>query len=179
MGMIEPLRPPPASPLDVRDRSLLAVLQGGLPLVARPYQAIAEHLGTTEKDVMQRLQRLQAAKVIKRMGLIVRHHEVGYGANAMLVWDVPDDEVADIGRRIATFDFVTLCYRRARSLPQWRYNLYCMIHGRDRETVTRNIELLNRDAGLSEYPHKVLFSRRRFKQCGAKYLSTGEASAAR
>ena len=179
MGVIESVPVRTVAALDAGDRSLLALLQDGLPLVARPYQEIAEHLGWSESEVLWRLRRLQSAGVVKRMGLIVRHHEVGYGANAMLVWDVPDDQVGDVGQRLAEFDFVTLCYRRARSLPQWRYNLYCMIHGRDRDTVVRHVHSLNRDAELSEYPHKVLFSRRRFKQCGARYLPTAEASAVR
>jgi DNA-binding Lrp family transcriptional regulator len=179
MGVIESVSVGTLPALDAGDRSLLTLLQDGLPLVARPYQEIAERLGSSENEVLWRLRRLQSTGVVKRTGLIVRHHEVGYGANAMLVWDVPDDQVRDVGQRLVAFDFVTLCYRRARSLPQWRYNLYCMIHGRDRETVTRHIESLNRDAGLSDYPHKVLFSRRRFKQCGARYLPSTGVSAVR
>lgn len=173
MGMME------LPVLDPCDRLLLGAIQDGLPLVSRPHRAIADRLGLTEDDVLQRLQRLLSSGVVKRMGLIVRHREVGYSANAMVVWDVPDDQVGYVGRRIAAFEFVTLCYRRVRSLPQWRYNLYCMIHGRDRATVERHIETLNRDAAMHIYPTTALFSRRRFKQCGARYLSTGEASAAR
>ncbi|HEX9812706.1 MAG TPA: AsnC family protein, partial [Burkholderiales bacterium] len=83
--------------------------------------------------------------------------------------------VGDVGRRLAAFKFVTLCYRRARSLPAWRYNLYCMIHGRDRQTVERHIESLNRGAGMRTYPRTTLFSRKRFKQCGARYVTASSA----
>ncbi|HLF23253.1 MAG TPA: AsnC family transcriptional regulator [Burkholderiales bacterium] len=175
MGMIESLPAARNGALDAIDRSLFAALQDGLPLVSRPHQAIADRLGLTEDEVLRRLRRLLAAGVVKRMGLIVRHHELGYGANAMVVWDVPDEQVGDVGRRLAAFKFVTLCYRRARSLPRWRYNLYCMIHGRDRETVERRIEALSRVAEMHGYPRTTLFSRRRFKQCGARYVTASSA----
>ncbi len=100
---------------------------------------------------------------------MVRHRELGYRANAMVVWDVPDAEVATVGRVFAGYPFVTLCYRRPRHLPDWPYNLFCMIHGRCRETVTAQAEVLATAAGDSARRHELLFSRRRFKQCGARY----------
>jgi DNA-binding Lrp family transcriptional regulator len=126
-------RPDVAMP-DARDRQLLAAIHGGLPLVSRPYAEVGAQLDMPEAEVVKRLERLLALGVIKRFGIVVRHHELGYRANAMVVWDVPDGQASEIGRRLARLDFVTLCYRRARSLPAWRYNLYCMIHGRDRAT---------------------------------------------
>jgi len=157
--------------VDATDRRLLAAIQSGLPLVARPYQEIAARVGITESEVIMRLSRLQEIGVIRRLGIVVRHHEVGYGANAMVVWDVPDTQVRDLGRCLAGFDFVTLCYRRPRHLPQWRYNLYCMIHGRDRDEVRAHLEWMVARCGLQGLPHTVLFSRRRFKQRGAVYFS--------
>jgi len=162
---------------DDADCRLLAALQGGLPLESRPYAAVAERAGISETEVLVRIGRLQAAGIIRRFGVVVRHHEVGYSANAMVVWDVPDDQVAELGRCLAGFDFVTLCYRRPRRLPQWRYNLYCMIHGRSREAVLANLEWMVNHCGLSSLPYEVLFSRRRFKQCGARYFDPSAATA--
>jgi DNA-binding Lrp family transcriptional regulator len=102
------------------------------------------------------------------MGVIVRHRSLGYDANAMVVWDVPDDCVSDAGRRMSAFEFVTLCYRRPRR-PHWPYNLFCMIHGKERETVLAQTELLAQGCGLGDVPREVLFSRRCFKQRGACY----------
>lgn len=148
---------------------LIEALQDGLPLVPRPYAALGVRIGLPETEVIALAQSLQDEGVIKRFGVIVRHHELGYLANAMVVWDVPDDQVAEIGARIARLDYVTLCYRRARCQPQWPYNLYCMIHGRDRAAVLERITHLTEACGLRDWPHEVLFSRRRFKQCGARY----------
>lgn len=151
------------------DRRLIAAIQSGLPLTARPYAEIGRRTGMSEEQVIRRLAEMQQGDAIKRMGIIVRHHELGFRANAMAVWDVPDDAVARMGRCVGAYDFVTLCYRRSRQLPAWRYNFYCMIHGRDRETVQQHLATLQRECGLDSFPHELLFSRRRFKQCGARY----------
>jgi siroheme decarboxylase len=156
---------------DVIDKRLLRAIADGLPLTSRPYAAVAARTGLGEDEVIRRLGRLIAGGVIKRLGVIVRHRELGYRANAMTVWDVPDGEVAEVGRRVAAYPFVTLCYQRPRRLPAWPYNLFCMIHGKDRATVQGQIETLNREAGLGSYRQAVLFSRRCFKQQGARFDS--------
>lgn len=164
--------------VDDADRRLLAAIQPGLPLASRPYAELGARLGLAEDEVIARLARLKQQGVIRRLGVVVRHHEVGYGANAMVVWDVPDAEVSALGRCLAGFDFITLCYRRPRRLPQWRYNLYCMIHGKNREEVLAHLEWMVNHCGLQSIAHEVLFSRRRFKQRGAVYFSEAPAGGA-
>lgn len=149
------------------DQNLLRAIQDGLPLVERPYDAIGREIGLSEGEVITGLQNLIDRGVIKRFGLIVRHHELGYNANAMVVWDIPDDKVDDVASRIIMHDFITLCYRRPRRLPDWPYNLFCMIHGRDRDTVTAQINEMILAAGLQQFDREILFSCRRFKQRGA------------
>ena len=164
---------PQRPPVDETDRRLLAAIRHGLPLASRPFAEVGVRLGLTEEEVIERLTRLKKSGVIRRFGVVVRHHELGYSANAMVVWDVPDRQVAELGRCLAGFDFITLCYRRPRRLPQWRYNLYCMIHGKSREEVLAHLEWMVNHCGLQALPHEVLFSRRRFKQRGAVYSATG------
>ncbi len=158
------------------DRRLLALLQDGLPLVPAPYAALGRRLGLDEAEVRARLAQLQAEGVISRFGLVVRHHELGYRANAMVVWDVPDDQVREAGRKLAALDFVTLCYRRPRRLPRWPYNLFCMIHGQDREEVLAQVAEAAALTGLEGVRREVLFSTRRFKQRGACYAAPAEAA---
>lgn len=160
---------PQRAAVDEADRHLLAAIQHGLPLSSRPYAEIGARLGLSEEQVIARLTQLKDSGVIRRFGVVVRHHELGYSANAMVVWDVPDGQVAELGRCLAGFDFITLCYRRPRRLPQWRYNLYCMIHGKNREAVLAQLEWMVNHCGLQNLTHEVLFSRRRFKQRGAIY----------
>ncbi|MNT23537.1 hypothetical protein D3C72_1589580 [compost metagenome] len=88
----------------------------------------------------------------------------------MVVFDVPDDAVSALGKAIAETGLVTLCYRRPRILPRWPYTLFCMIHGQDREEVQERIARIRAICGLEDLPYAVLFSRKRFKQRGARYV---------
>jgi DNA-binding Lrp family transcriptional regulator len=162
--------------LSDEDRRLLTALEDGLAAVARPYAELASRAGVSEGEAILRLRRLVATGAVKRLGLVVRHRELGYRANAMAVWDVPDDRLAEAGRRAAALPFVTLCYSRPRRQPVWRYNLFCMVHGRERAEVEVEIATLAASAGLEDCDHEVLFSRRRFKQQGARYFSKAAAA---
>ncbi|MCP3670394.1 MAG: Lrp/AsnC family transcriptional regulator [Gammaproteobacteria bacterium] len=151
------------------DAILVSKIQGGLPLVSHPYAEVARQIGISEQEVINRISSMQESGIIKRMGIIVRHHELGYTANAMVVWDVPEERLEEVGEKIGSKSCVTLCYQRPRRLPDWPYNLFCMIHGQQRERVLSFIETMVKEEGLEDIPHKVLFSGRRFKQRGARY----------
>lgn len=170
---------PGADSIDVLDRHLLVAIEDGLPLAPRPYAEVAARIGLGEAEVISRLGRLIESGVVRRLGLVVRHHELGYRSNAMAVWDLAEAEVDRLGQRIAGYDFVTLCYRRPRRPPLWPYNLFCMVHGRDRETVGEQIERLNAELDLEGRPQALLFSRQRFKQRGARYGAGGAGGAGR
>ncbi|MDD3518197.1 MAG: AsnC family protein [Chromatiales bacterium] len=159
------------SPLlaDERAQALISAIQDGLPLVPRPYAAIGERIGLSEQEVIECLRILLEQGVIKRLGVVVRHRPLGYDANAMVVWDVPDERVQALGVCLGRFPFVTLCYRRPRRLPVWPYNLFTMIHGRDREQVLARVAELVDRCDLGDVPHQALFSRQCFKQRGARY----------
>lgn len=159
----------PVALMDEAERRLVSVLQEGLPLFIRPFALIAERIGASEIDVLGRIKRWLEEGAIKRFGVVVRHHELGYRANAMLVHDIPDDRVSEIGRALAEEPAVTLCYRRPRRLPDWPYNLFCMIHGRERGEVEATIAELRQRHGLEACAHDTLFSLTRFKQNGARY----------
>ncbi|GAA5183368.1 Lrp/AsnC family transcriptional regulator [Niveibacterium umoris] len=155
--------------LDPSQRRLLAELQSGLPLVQRPFARLGSMVGMHEGEVIEQLRQWLATGAIRRLGVVVQHHELGFRANAMCVWDVPDDEVETVGLQMASIPGVNLCYRRARVAGRWPYNLYCMIHGREREAVLGVRESLVTRLSIDHFPSAVLFSGRRYKQCGARY----------
>ncbi|MBK7461314.1 MAG: Lrp/AsnC family transcriptional regulator [Betaproteobacteria bacterium] len=159
----------PVEPMDEAERRLVSVLQEGLPLFMRPFSLIAERIGASESDVLGRIGRWLEEGAIKRFGVVVRHHELGFRANAMVVHDIADDQVSELGRLLAEEPAVTLCYRRPRVLPDWPYNLFCMIHGRERGEVEDIIAELRQRHGLLDATHEVLFSLTRYKQNGARY----------
>ena len=152
-----------------QENSLIAAIQSGLPLLERPFLAVGEVLGSSEADVIEGIEQLIRLGVIKRFGVVVRHHELGYRANAMVVWDISDEDVGRLGSCLGQLEYVTLCYRRPRRLPEWRYNLFCMIHGHDREEVMARVDEMSKGCDLQDAAYEVLFSTRRFKQCGARY----------
>lgn len=155
--------------LDDVDGCLLSAIEDGIPLTPRPFADIGRRIALSEAEVIRRLQCLTQAGVIKRFGVIVRHRELGYRANAMVVWDIPDPVVDVAAAQMIQHPFITLCYCRPRRPPEWPYNLFCMIHGKDRPTVLTQIEHLRREAKLADFTYAVLFSRQQFKQRGARY----------
>lgn len=160
----------PPTPLGELERRLVMALQEGLPLFIRPFSVLASRVGCDESEVLERIRRWCAEGVIKRFGVVVRHHELGYTANAMLVQDIPDALVGPLGELLAGEPGVTLCYQRPRVPPDWPYNLFCMIHGQVREEVEAKIEALRTRLALDDYAHDILFSLTRFKQTGARYV---------
>lgn len=156
-------------PLEELERRLVMALQEGLPFFIRPFQALAERVGCDEFEVIKRIRGWCDEGIIKRFGVVVRHHELGYRANAMLVHDIPDADVERVGKFFAQAEGITLCYRRPRVLPDWPYNLFCMIHGQERAVVKARIATLRRAAAIEHHPHALLFSRTRYKQTGARY----------
>ena len=150
-------------------KALIEIISTGLPLVKQPYAEIAGRLGCSEAQVIDGIKRIMMRGDLKRFGVVVRHRELGYRANGMVVWDVPDSRVNEIGHCIGQYAFVTLCYQRPRRLPDWHYNLFSMIHGRDREAVVEQVDFIVQQCGLHDIDHQILFSKRCFKQRGAAY----------
>ena len=151
------------------EKALIEIISAGLPLVEHPYAAIAAQLGCNETAVIDGIKRIMARGDVKRFGVVVRHRKLGYRANGMVVWDIPNARVAELGHCIGQYSFVTLCYQRPRRLPEWRYNLFSMIHGQDRAAVIEQVGFIVEQCGLHGIEHEILFSRRCFKQRGASY----------
>ena len=154
--------------LDAVDRRIVLATQAGLPRVSRPYHAIAEQLGVSADEVMARLRRMLEAGIIRRIGAVPNHYALGYQANGMSVWDVPDEQVRAWGEKIGDLDFVSHCYHRPRHLPDWPYNLFAMVHGRDRAEVEAKVAQITALLGEADRGHAVLYSTRILKKTGLR-----------
>lgn len=159
------------SPLD---RSILAAIEDGLPLVEEPYRMVSKQLKLGESDLIARLEHLVATGVVTRFGCVIRHDKLGYRANAMAVWDVPDEMVDRVAASFARHPSVTLCYRRPRHQPIWPYNLFCMVHAKSRSDVHAVVDDVNLHADTGLNRQAVLFSTRCFKQRGAVFSDPGK-----
>ncbi|MGS5086179.1 siroheme decarboxylase subunit beta [Hydrogenophaga sp. A37] len=155
------------APLPADQWPLARHVEAGLSLVDRPFAAWADELDRDESWITQRIGCWLAEGRLKRFGVVVRHHELGFHANAMTVFDVPNDQIDACGMALAEQVGVTLAYRRARA-GGWPFNLYAMVHGTHRDAVKAVIDRVTHAAGLSRFPREVLFSTRRFKQTGAR-----------
>jgi DNA-binding Lrp family transcriptional regulator len=154
------------------DRRIVQSLQGGMPLVPRPYDAVAEAIGVAPEIVRERVAAMLADGRIRRIGAVLRHRRLGYEANAMVVWDVPDERLGGIAPALARDAAVTLCYRRARAAPDWPYNLYCMVHGRDRAEVEGKVAEIATVLADAARARDVLYSTRILKKTGLRIAST-------
>ncbi|HEY0844538.1 MAG TPA: AsnC family transcriptional regulator [Noviherbaspirillum sp.] len=154
--------------VDAVDRALIVATQNGLPLLPRPYHAIAEKLHLDPDEVMARMQRLLDIGVIRRIGVVPNHYAIGYRSNGMSVWDVPDEHVEELGQRVGQLPFVTHCYRRPRHPPVWNYNLFAMVHGKSREEVEAQIAQIAELLGEHVRAQDVLYSTRILKKTGLR-----------
>ncbi len=121
--------------IDQIDHQIIQLTQSGLPLTPRPYRTIAEQLGITSDEVMQRISAMQENGIIRRIGAVPNHYKLGYRYNGMTVWNIPDDHIDEMGERIGKLEFVGHCYHRPRHLPDWPYNLFAMVHGKTQPEV--------------------------------------------
>jgi DNA-binding Lrp family transcriptional regulator len=156
------------TPLDDIDRRIVLATQAGLPLVAEPYADIAGQVGVTEADVIHRMTRMLEGGVIRRVGVVPNHYALGYHFNGMTVWDVADDAAREMGQAVGALPFVSHCYLRPRHLPHWPYNLFAMVHGRDRATAIAHAAAIADVLAERCRGHQVLFSSRILKKTGLR-----------
>jgi len=154
--------------LDDTDRKLIAATQNGLPVEKSPYQKIASDTGLPQDEVLQRLQQMLSCGIIRRIGAVPNHYRLGLTANGMTVWDVDDENVIELGNRIGQLDFVSHCYQRPRHLPVWRYNLFAMVHGFNKDEVNEKVKQIENLAGEHCRAHETLFSSAILKKTGLR-----------
>jgi DNA-binding Lrp family transcriptional regulator len=154
--------------LDAFDRALIAAVQSGLPLVARPYEAVGAMLGVDGERVRTRLAAMLDEGLVRRIGAVPNHYRLGFTANGMSVWDVADDQVDALSRQVAQLTGVSHCYRRTRHLPEWPYNLFAMLHGRSREEVQRQADVVAALLGPACRAHDILYSTASLKKTGLR-----------
>jgi len=153
--------------IDELDKKVIGHIQGDLSLDQRPFAAIALRIGIIEAELVERIRNLKNRGIIRRFGATLRHQEAGFSSNAMVAWLVPDDRVEQAGKLLAQFREVTHCYQR-KPQGEWRYNLYTMVHGSDRDQCYRIADRMSRSAGIDDYV--LLFSEKEFKKTSMKYF---------
>ncbi|MDQ1363498.1 MAG: siroheme decarboxylase [Pseudomonadota bacterium] len=152
------------------DREIIRLTQQGLPLVREPYAAIAAQLNISTSQVIERLQAMTDCGIIRRSGIVPNHYKLGFTANGMSVWNIPDAHINEIGMMVGALEFVSHCYQRPRFLPEWPYNLFAMVHGRSKEEVRDKVTVIAGMLGENNCGHSVLFSTRILKKTGLRIV---------
>ncbi len=150
------------------DKTIMKCLQDDMPSTLTPYKDIAESTGTTEEQVIARINVYREKKWIRRFGATLRHAKAGFKANGMGVWKVPNPEDRQrLGEEMASFPEVSHCYERS-SFDDWPYNLFTMIHGESKEDCEEVARRISEKTGVKEYD--MLYSSREFKKSSMKYF---------
>ncbi len=156
------------SQLTPLDKQLVRLTQEDLPIIERPFAAIAEAAARSESDLFARLRRLQATGHLRRFAAILRHRRAGFSANAMAVWAVPDERVVEVGELMASYEVVSHCYQRPTH-PDWPYNIFTMIHARTPADSGYIVGALETAAAVHDYA--LLYSSVEYKKTRLRYFT--------
>ena len=151
-------------------RQLVLLTQKGLPRVKRPYLMLAEHLGITEQRVIDLFKSMLDSGKLRRIAAVPNHYKLGYIANGMSVWNVPDEKINQLGQQVGDLNFVSHCYQRPRHGKDWPYNLFAMVHAKTREEAMLKVKKISQLLGDNNLGCDVLFSVRILKKQGLRLM---------
>ncbi len=151
------------------DHQIVLATQAGLPLDPQPYHRIAEQIGVDVSLLKERMKKMLEDGRIRRIAAVPNHYKLGIVANGMSVWNVPDEQVDSLGEKIGALNSVSHCYRRPRRLPEWPYNLFAMVHGKSRDEVKQQVEIIAQMLADADQGHEILFSTRILKKTGMRF----------
>jgi len=157
-----------AHTLTPRDRELVCALQDELAITARPFDAPAASVGLSAEQLLDEARRLQSEGYLRRFAAILYHRRAGFRANAMGVWAVPAEDVAEVGPRMAAFTAVSHCYERP-TYPDWPFSIFTMVHGRSTDDCTEILAAIARTTGIAQY--RALYSTREWKKTRVRYFT--------
>jgi DNA-binding Lrp family transcriptional regulator len=153
--------------LSNRDKDFIRELQKDLSVIPEPFKELADNLGITTTELFAKAKEYENVGIMRRFAAILRHRDVGYTANGMVVWHVPEDRIDQVGFKLAKFPQVSHCYRRP-VYPDWRFNLFSMVHARTLHAAENMAAEMSKVIGVSDY--QILFSSREFKKERVKYF---------
>ncbi|MEG1345415.1 MAG: hypothetical protein RSC78_01635 [Acidaminococcaceae bacterium] len=160
------MQSPDLTPLEIK---IIKALQAEFPLVPEPYRILAQELGLAEAELLAILTTLQQRGLLKRISVALRHNNVGYTTNVMLVWDVPAAQVATVARLLTADSHITHCYERAKS-AEFDYNLYSMTHATGEEEYQAFLDTITSAVGSLATKYLALRTKRELKKIGMKYF---------
>jgi DNA-binding Lrp family transcriptional regulator len=155
-------------PYDELDIAVIRALQGNMPVVEEPYADAATALGLSQERFLDHLSGMQERGILRRVAAILYHRRAGFSANGMGVWKVPDEQIFDIGRRMAAVRGISHCYQRP-TYEDWPYSVFTMAHGRSKEECDAVLDAIAEQTGIRE--RATLYSSTEFKKIRLLYFT--------
>jgi siroheme decarboxylase len=163
---------PPAEtapqPYDEFDKAVIRATQGDMPIIEEPYAPAAQKLNIPQAQLLTHLEQMQERKLLRRVAAILFHRRAGFSANGMGVWKVPDEQIMELGPRMAAFRGISHCYQRP-TYQDWPYSIFTMAHGRSKEECDAILDSIAADTGVTE--RATLYSSTEFKKIRLLYFT--------
>jgi DNA-binding Lrp family transcriptional regulator len=166
----EAVEPRELDPIVLTDTDIetIRATQGPMPVISEPYAPAAERLGVSQEEVLERLASLREREGLRRVAAILFHRRAGFSANGMGVWKVPEAEVLETGKQMASFRGVSHCYQRP-TYADWPYSVFTMAHGRSKDECDAILDSIAAATGISE--RATLYSSTEFKKVRMLYFT--------
>jgi len=149
------------------DKDFIRELQKDMEIIDEPFVNAAKNLGITEDELFSKMKHYESMGVLRRFAAILRHRQVGFTANGMIVWKVPEDRITSVGETLGSFPQVSHCYERP-TYDDWPYNVFSMIHCKTHDEAYEVAKTIQDQIDVNEY--KILFSSREFKKTRVEYF---------
>ena len=149
------------------DKDFIRELQKDMEIIDEPFVNAAKNLGITEDELFSKMKHYESMGVLRRFAAILRHRQVGFTANGMIVWKVPEDRITSVGETLGSFPQVSHCYERP-TYDDWPYNVFSMIHCKTHDEAYEVAKIIQDQIDVNEY--KILFSSREFKKTRVEYF---------
>ncbi|WP_027338866.1 AsnC family transcriptional regulator [Halonatronum saccharophilum] len=149
------------------DKDIVRLMQEDIPLVERPYRLIAQKVGISEEELLERLENYHIEGMLRRVGPVLYHRQAGYKANGMTAWRVPEDGMEGFADLLVGYSQITHLYQRP-TYPDWPYNIFAMIHGKEEGEVESIAQTIFQSCEIDDYT--ILYSTEELKKCSMRYF---------
>ncbi len=150
-----------------QDKDFIRELQKDMEIIDEPFVKAANNLGITENELFETMKHYEDIGVMRRFAAILRHRQIGFTANGMIVWKVPEDRISEVGEKLGAFPQVSHCYERP-TYSDWPYNVFSMIHCKTHDEAHEMAKTIQEQIQVPDYD--ILFSCREFKKVRVEYF---------
>ena len=128
-------------PLDLR---ILDALQQDIPLIPRPYEAVAARLGIPESVLLERLERLSREGIVRGISPVIESRPMGITAATLVALPVPEESIQKVAAIVSGYAEVSHNFRRDH-----RYSLWFTLSAKDEEELQKLLQEILLRTGFS------------------------------